>query len=664
MAIVTSVLTGGVNNHPTTSEEVNAVATDFASQGIVGTLANTNGVAPATGGFAVNAQGTPDATVAVGSGTAYVTGTPTSQTSQTFRIKNSASANVTISANASGSTKYDWVYIKLDPTNLNAPNTAGDNSATLVTSRSSSSTSDDGTPPTYGYNIAVVTVANGFTTITNANIRDTRVRAGLTASPVAASTASWEALGYTPSSVTANGNRSYDLLFSSIDLTSTISPGMRLRTTRTVAAPTQCTSLNGTTQYYSKSSPNKMTFTDDFVVSGHIPAMDTYANMCIASRYNGTSGWSLEINSSGQVILIGYNAGAANFSYVQSYQSIPLNKKVHIAALLDMSAFTAAAATAETAKSWIMIDGLEVPALVARGGTNPTALVQAGDLQIGAKNATNFFDGKLAQIAIYSSRVTQAVIRASMNQTLSGSETSLASAYSFNNSIADLNTTTPNDLTANGSAVATNADSPFGTQASGLISSTLDYAIIQKATFSTNTTVTVQVPEGCTIPTSGGVTAVSYSTQKAPYGFPGQRGKWLVDYLLLVQQNMGGATAGTWYNLGASLTIPVGEWVASYSMPVGGDRSSDNYGYQYTLSTGSSTETNAEFTALHYSGVTGGSLVNNIQTANRSRPLTVSTQAPYYFNISTQATGTSLIIYGDFGTGRVSGSITAENAYL
>ena len=111
MAITTSVLTGGSNSHTTTSEEVNAVATDFASEGIIGTLVNTNGVAPATGGFAVNAQGSPDATVAVSAGTAYVTGTPTSQTSQTFRVKNSASANVTISANASGSTKYDWITL-------------------------------------------------------------------------------------------------------------------------------------------------------------------------------------------------------------------------------------------------------------------------------------------------------------------------------------------------------------------------------------------------------------------------------------------------------------------------------------------------------------------------------------------------------------------------
>lgn len=174
MALLTSILTGGVNNHETTSEEVNAFYTDFLSEGVVGAIANTGGVAPATGGFAVNAQGTPAMFVDVSAGVAYVTGTPTSQNSQTFRVKNTATASVTISANSSGSTKYDWIYIKLDATNLNAPNTAGDNVATLVASRSSSSASDDGTPPTYGYPIAVVTVANGASSITNGNIQDIR----------------------------------------------------------------------------------------------------------------------------------------------------------------------------------------------------------------------------------------------------------------------------------------------------------------------------------------------------------------------------------------------------------------------------------------------------------------------------------------------------------
>jgi hypothetical protein len=318
-----------------------------------------------------------------------------------------------------------------------------------------------------------------------------------------------------PNTVTANGNRSYSCVFNSVDLTGALSAGMRLRTTRTVSAPTQCTSLNGTSQYYSKSSPSAMTFTDDFVVSAWVKLSSYGTNSVIASRYNGTSGWRLYVETSGQVTIAGNNAGVGNYRGASTYQSLPLNKWVHVTAQLDMSTYTATTTT-----MYVMFDGVDVPVSLIQAGTNPTALAQPTyDLQIGAANATNFFPGKIAQVAIYNAKVTQATIKASISQGLSGSETSLISAYSFNSAITDLSANA-NNLTANGAAVATNADSPFGTQASGLISATLDYGIIQSVTFSTNTTVVVQVPEGCTIPTSGGVSAVSYSTQASPYGCP------------------------------------------------------------------------------------------------------------------------------------------------
>jgi hypothetical protein len=315
-----------------------------------------------------------------------------------------------------------------------------------------------------------------------------------------------------PNTVTANGNRSYDLVFNGTDLTDTVSEGMRLRTTRTVSAPTQCASLNGSTQYFNRTSPSGMTFTDDFVVSAWVK-LSSYSSSVIASRYNGTSGWGFVVQSDGTVSLRGFNASNVNFSRVDTFQSLPLNKWVHVAAQLDMSAFSVAGTT----NSYIMIDGVAVPANVTRGGTNPTSLLQGtGSLEIGSWNGgTSTFSGKIAQVAIYSAKVTQDTIRASMSQGLTGSETSLISAYSLNNSINDLSAT-GNNLTAQNSALATNVDSPFGSYLGG----TLDYGIITKTAFSTNTTLTVQVPEGCTIPTSGGVSAVAYSTQAVPYLFP------------------------------------------------------------------------------------------------------------------------------------------------
>ena len=366
----------------------------------------------------------------------------------------------------------------------------------------------------------IATVING--NIENANIKSDAAIDGtkladnsIPTTKMKGGAEGWTGLANNPSTITYNGNRNYDLVFNAVDISNTVSPGMKLKLTRTVAAPTQCTDLeSGSSQYFSRTSASLtgMTFTDDFVVSAWVKLESYPSSASIASRYNGTSGWSLVINSTGRVQLTGFNGGSGNYSLVASHASIPLNKWVHVAAQLDMSTFTASTTT-----SYIMIDGVDVPAEISRAGTNPTALVQAGDLQIGAANSVGFFDGKLAQVAIFNAKVTQATMRSYMSQGLSGSETSLISAYSFNNSINDLNTTNANNLTANGSAVATNADSPF---ANAVTAGLEEYAEINSVTFSTNTTVNVRVPETCMIPTSGGISNTYYAVGVNPYGLP------------------------------------------------------------------------------------------------------------------------------------------------
>jgi hypothetical protein len=328
----------------------------------------------------------------------------------------------------------------------------------------------------------------------------------------------WNVLGYTPSTITYNGNRSYSCVYNAVDLTSTLSIGMRLRHTRTVASPTQSTSLNGTTTWWSKTTPAGTigTATDDLTFSAWVK-LSSYptANGGIIGKWSGTNGFLFYLTTNGLVNIGGWNAGAGNSRIVQSYQSLPLNKWVHISGSLDMSGWT-------TATNKIMIDGVDVPVSLTSNGTNPTAFVQGGNLEIGSYNGGgNIFPGKIAQAAVFNgnvSTITQATIRGYMSQGLTGSETNCIGAWSFSGNSNDL-TANANTLTANGSATATNADSPFGTQADGTISSTLDYAIITGTSFSTNTTLTLQVPEGCSIPTTGGLTAVVYSSVAEPYGF-------------------------------------------------------------------------------------------------------------------------------------------------
>lgn len=501
-----------------------------------------------------------------------------------------------------------------------------------------------------GNQITGVTRGQGGTTATT-HTKNALVEMNLTSQDIqdlydafatfAAATGSWLTAVMTITSIVNNGNRSYDIN-TSTDMTSIISPGMRLRTTRTVAAPTQSTSLNGTTQYYSRTSASlgsTMTFTNNFVAGAWVK-LSSYAGTSIISRFNGTSGWELELDATGRILLIGYNSGAANSRYVQSYQSIPLNKWVHVTAQLDMSN-----GTASPTFNYIMIDGVDVPAIQVVNGTAPTALIQAGNLEVGSRNGGLIpFPGKIAQAFVFNAKVTQATIRGYMSQGLSGTETSLISAYSFNNSINDLNTTNANNLTANGSAVATNADSPFGGQASGTISSTLDYGIVQKVTSSV---ITVQVPEGCTIPTTGGVSAVSYSTFKAPYGFPTEVYKFDVEVLVKTGVFQASATLGTIYNpRGLNLNIPSGAWFlgGSYLPTVTGSTAADK-NLVTALSTSASAIAQAELS--NYLFLTGQSVMA-FQQSIFPQKVSLSVATPYYYVATCSGSGviTNLGLFG------------------
>lgn len=506
MALYTSILTGGTNNHTTTSEEANSLATDFISNGIIGAIGNTNSVAPMTGGFAVNAQGTPDMTVAVTAGAAYVAGTPSGQGSQEFRVRLSANENVTISANSSGSTKYDWVYIKIDPTAAANPNLAGDDVSSLVVSRSTSNSADNGTPPTYGYLIAVVTVANGASSITNGNIRDVRVRSEITANSSAVSTG-W-VTGTLPaiSTVAANEMGNYTITHAST-IAGEVSPGMKRRFTRATAAPTTCFNLDGSNDYLNKTSPSGMTGTNNYSFAAWVRPTATKVGI-IESKHSssGTSnGWIFHMNANRQIVLQGLNAN--NFRTWTTFLTLPLDRWTHVTARLDM--------TSTATSGVISFNGKDVAVAYTTTGS-PTTWVNAGNYEIGSNNGgTNLFPGQLAQVAVFSALITQSTLMGYRHSGYTGSEPSLISAYSGANT-TDL-ATTGNNLTAQNGAVSGYASSPFGNFGA---SSTLDYA--QTMTVSSDgLTETVQVPDGCTLPTgSSPFTTSAYSTQQTPFGFP------------------------------------------------------------------------------------------------------------------------------------------------
>ena len=172
-----SIVTGGNNNATVTAAEINAIATDFIADGVVGAIGLNTG-SGGTGSFAVNAQGTPDMTVRVSAGQAYITATPSGGSSQRIRVSMDTYEDVNISANSTGSTRYDFLYLVVSASALANPGANKDDVVTLTTSRSTSSATDNGTPPTYGYKLGVITVANGASSITNSNITDSRTSTG------------------------------------------------------------------------------------------------------------------------------------------------------------------------------------------------------------------------------------------------------------------------------------------------------------------------------------------------------------------------------------------------------------------------------------------------------------------------------------------------------
>lgn len=458
-----------------------------------------------------------------------------------------------------------------------------------------------------------------------------------------ANTDGWIPSTYGISSVTALGNRSYTTTFASSPA-AYLSTGMRVKLTRTVAAPTQCTSLNGTTQFYNKTTATNMAMTDNITVSAWIKLTAYSASVqVIASRANGTTdGWNFYLNPAGQVILSG--ARAAD-DLVTSAQSVPLGKWIHVAASIN-SAGTAGA---------VYFDGVLVPSTFTNNA-NAGFLTPTADFRIGAGTAgTLFFGGKIAQVAVYNAVISAATILASINQTLVGTETNLVSAYSFNASINDLNGTNANNLTANGSAVATSADSPY---AQGSTTGLLEYGIV---TAVSGATVTTQVPEGSALPTSGGISAVSYSTQATPYGFPRQKGKWRLMAISKVISTQAAPTVGVLYQTGnLQLGVPTGEWTTGYIAGVLGDKGVAGAIETKAFLTATNTTEDEKLLSTSASLNAGSNIMG---TLSASLSKTLATLTTHYLNIGyTASSGANTTLY--LGGDRIATYIYADCDYL
>jgi hypothetical protein len=381
-----------------------------------------------------------------------------------------------------------------------------------------------------GAQVIMAPVADWFTALKSGSAYDTVAGTG------------WKALDYPFITVQQVGPRLMQFTSGGlVDLTPYVSAGMRFRQTRSSTAPTQCADFESTSSQYAtrtSASVSGITFTDDYTMIGWIK-LESYtgSSQYIVARDDGTNGWGMYINGSGQLVGYGRSAAGVNQKTYTTYQSIPLNQWVHVAVSMDLSGSSGIA----------YIDGEIVPgALVTAGAL--TAITNTGDLSIGRQGgvASGYFDGRIAEVSIHASVLSQTVIRGWV--TTYGA----LGAASFRLEGGFTDSTGSNTLTAVNSAIATFADHPWKQS---------EYGIVVSSTYSGSTSVIVYTGNSNIITTAAGTCSTSFA--KAPLNFPASKRNW-AQQTILRSQLATTVNSTTAQLTGAQITLPYGEWDLNY----------------------------------------------------------------------------------------------------
>ena len=452
----------------------------------------------------------------------------------------------------------------------------------------------------------------------------------------------WNPIGYTATFLQNNGNKETVVNYAG-DLTTILSPGMKVAYTRSVAPPTQCMAFQASSsQYATKASPTGMTFTSAFTLEAWV-YLNSYGisgqSQHIISRRNGTDGFNLEIQTSGQVAV--YYGGSGATRAITTNESLPLRRWVHLSVVVT---------NVSTGAATIYINGRSVSTFSAGAAT---VLTQGGNITLGQYNGGGFFaDCYLGEARAWSTARTQAEILANMNNNLTGSESGLVGLWRGDNNFNDL-TANANHLTATNGATATQNANPFNL---------IEYGKVTKVgAFSGGVTpVTVFTGTDCNIPNMA-LTSPLYSTVAAPYGFPASKDKWTVTVLNGTQTGQSSPAANTWYNLPAfTIQAPTGQWIPSVSSNLYADKASAGpLSARATLSTTSTGESDP--------ALTGGFSINPANSAanqiTRSGS-TISVQAAQslYLNVKTLDTSINQILIIGSGSA-VMTQISLELAY-
>lgn len=493
--------------------------------------------------------------------------------------------------------------------------------------------------------------------VVNGNLDDNNISA-MSGSKVTAGTLPATALdtasagGWISSSLTftysANDGGKEFVLTPSADPTSLLSAGMKFKVTRGTTPPTQCMAFTAaSSQSASKSSPSGITFTGNFACEAWIYLLSypsaTAAIVGRDSAAGSASGWEFAVNTSGQLLLVFRNAsGSTSFT---TFQSLPLNRWVHVAA----------AATVATPTVAFYMNAVSVPG--SSSATAATSVVQAStSLALGkGNNSTGYLNGYLSEVRVWSTAQTQANIKSNMAISLTGSESNLAALFQGNGNFND-KTSNANNLTANNSAIATQAANPYNAT---------EYAVITKVA---SNAVTVFTGTDYTIPDMT-LSSPYYSTSRAPNGGNWQRTHWVTENIQQATATKNTATSGTWQNTGAStgdfgqITLPIGEWdVYVQTAMFATSTTSGPVSAQATLSSANNSATNPEFNHDVAARAAVSTIVVAAGTQSARAPLSLSSQTVFYRNLRTNDSNNSNIILNTY-SGQYS-VIRAECAYI
>ena len=457
----------------------------------------------------------------------------------------------------------------------------------------------------------------------------------------------WEPLGYTPSAITHNGNRSYTLVYTGVNLASTVSENMKLRINKTVAGNGYMAGLmNGSSHYFTRTAAAPLngtlgTVTNNFTIEvEYQPTSYALGFICGRADAAANNGLGIRMDATGQVTVVIWSGGIANFRTVSTYQSLPLNKKTHIAASWTSGTVV------------VYFDGVSVPvAAAATGGTAPTTAGTGGDFSIGRLGAytSSYANGYISNAAVFDAVLSAATIKQHATYKLLGSETNCIGAWSLDNTAND-QSSAGNNLTATG-GVGYTAMTPHGQLGNG-VETTKAVGLVMSCTYSTDTTMVVQVPEGVTIPTTGGISSVEFSTQANPFGWVSDKGRWEVGAVWKTAATQGAPVNGTWYNINSSqIAVPVGKWGVSTQYLIHNSRiGTATLSVYSTLSTANNTESDNEMSAMYYSGPSASEIIGPV---TRTKNYAFSTVTNLYLNLKTSDTTTNISFRGDTAATRI-----------